>query len=239
MLNFFINSDEYPPSEDNTTSFFQTIPEEIPEIPEHSFSGRKIKKENTKENSKHDKLARDNIRRKIQINYLRFLIKFVNKVIDELLNPDENSKEYHFYPLNHKFSRNISKKSFIQIKNSSIGNIFKRNVSPKFKNSKQFNIIVYNKIVNKNNKIKNILDKKYLHFFDIYFKNKRQINLSDYGINKIINLSSDIELYEDLLKKEKNNNNYNYNFNMDKYFNKIENCIKKDFNNSKPIFVVD
>ena len=198
--------------------------------------GRKIKKQNKKERLPHDNTARDNIRRKIQINYLKFLIKFVNKIIEEFLNPDENSKDYHFYPLSHKFTKLISKKSFIQIKNASIGNIFKNNTSPKFKNFEQLNINVYNNIINKNDKIKNILDKKYLHFFDIYYKNIRQINLSEYGINKIINLSSDIELYEDLLKTEKNKNKFI--INKDKYFKKIENCIKKDFDNNKPIFFV-
>jgi hypothetical protein len=63
--------------------------------------------------------------------------------------------------------------------------------------------------------------------------------LSDYdikGVNKIINLSSDIKLYEDLLNTEIYKNNFN--INNDNYLNKIENCIKKDFFNNKPIFVV-
>lgn len=203
--------------------------------------GKRGRKANNKERPEHDKSARDNIRRKIQINYLKFLIKFINQIIDELLIKDEKSKYYHFYPLKHEFTKNISKKSFNQIKNTSIGDIFKKNVSPKFKNSEQFNINVYNNIINKNDKFKNILDKKYLHFFDIYYKNIKQIDLSDYGINKIINLSSDIKLYEDLLKTEINNNNFK--INNDKYFSRIEKCIKKDFSNninliSKPIFVV-
>ena len=202
--------------------------------------GRKIQKENKKERPTHDKSARDNIRRKIQIHYLKFLIKFVNKIIDELLNQDGKSKDYHFNPLSHKFTKQISKKSFIEIRNASIGNIFKNNVSPKFNNFEQLNVNVYNNIINKNDKIKNILDKKYLHFFDIYYKNIKQINLSDYGINdinKIINLSSEIELFEDLLKTELNKNNCT--INIDKYFEKIEKCIKKDFDNNKSIFVVN
>ena len=203
--------------------------------------GRKINQANKikrLERHEHNKYARDNIRRKIQINYLKFLIKFVNKIIDELLEKN-NSKDSHFYPLSHKFTKQISKKSFIQIKNASIGNIFKKNASHKYKNFEQLNINVYKNIIKKNVKIKNILDKKYLHFFDIYYNNKRQINLSDYGINginKIINLSSDIELYEDLLKSEINENNFNND--DDIYFQKIEKCINKDFDNSKPIFIV-
>ena len=198
--------------------------------------GRKTQKENKKERPEHGKSARDNIRRKIQIHYLKFLIKFVNKIIDELLNQEGNSKDYHFNPLSHKFTKQISKKSFIEIRNSSIGNIFKNHVSPKFNNFEQLNKIVYNNIIKKNDKIKNILNQKYLHFFDIYYKNIKQINLSDYGINTFINLSSEIELYEDLLKTEINKNNYT--INIDKYFEKIEKCIKKDFDYSKSIFVV-
>ena len=199
--------------------------------------GRKIEKENKKKRREHDKSARDNIRRKIQIHYLKFLIKFVNKIIDELLNQDGNSKDYHFNPLSHNFTKQISKKSFIEIRNSSIGNIFKNNVSPKFNNFEQLNIKVYNNIINKNDIIKNILDKKYLHFFDIYHKNIKQIDLSNYGINSIINLSYEIELYEDLLKSEINKNDCK--INNDKYFEKIEKCIKKDFDSNKSIFVVN
>ena len=198
--------------------------------------GRKIQKEE-KKRYEHDKSARDNIRRKIQIHYLKFLIKFVNKIIDELLNQDENSKDCHFNPLSHNFTKQISKYSFIQIRSSSIGNIFKNNPSPKFNNCEQSNIDVYNKIIDKNDVIKNILDNKYLHFFDIYYKNIKKINLSNYGINTIIYLSSDIELYEDLLKSEINKNNSK--INNDKYFEKIEKCIKKDFDSNKSIFVVN
>ena len=263
-----ISSNEYSPfntyEENSIFPFFQINPPIIIESPENSLCnyneniskiknndslitdtmlkqgkrGRKIKKIDKKERPKHDKSSRDNIRRKIQINYLKFLIKFVNKIIDEL-GVNENSKIYHFYPLSHKFTKEISKKAFIQIKNSSLGNIFKKNVSQKYKNSEKLNINVYNNIISKNDKIKNILDKKYLHFFDIYYKNLREINLSDYGINcinKIIKLSTDIELYEDLLKTEINKSSFE--ISDDKYFRKIENCINKDFHNSKPIFVV-
>ena len=268
MADFSIQSSFNTSEENSIFSFIQINPFNIPEDPENSNCsygektskmenneshttytilkkgkrGRKrksnIKQANEKERPEHNKYARDNIRRKIQINYLKFLRNFVNKIIDEL-GINDNSKICHFYPLSHKFSKEISKKYFILLKNSSIGNIFKENTTPKYKNYEQLNIKVYNNIINKNENIKQILDKKYLDFFDIYYKNIRQINLSDYGIsgiNNIINLSSDVELYEDLLKRELNKSN-DKNDN-DKYLKKIEKCINKDYDNSKPIFVV-
>lgn len=211
-------------------------------ISEKRKRGRR-KKKNIKTNQKprpeHGKSARDNIKTKIQVHYLKFLVQLLNEILNEIIYKDKKIECFYFYPLKYLFSKNISKNSFEKLKNTSIGDIFKENTSTKFRNPKKSNIIVYNEVIKQNDKIKNILDQKYLDFFHLYYLNIKQINLCKFGINQTIYLSS-VECYEDLLKKEKNRKNY---INDDTYFEKIEKCIKKDFLKNgcinMPIFLVN
>ena len=71
-----------------------------------------------KKRKKHDKLARDNIKRKIQVHYLRFLVKFVNKIISEILKKynndiykDINIKNLQFINICYDFAKKIDSKS--------------------------------------------------------------------------------------------------------------------------------
>ena len=203
----------------------------------------RIKKEKSNERKKtrpeHDKSARDNIKRKIQVHYLKFLLNLLNIILSEIIYKDKKTESFYFYRLKYLFSKDISKNSFEKLKNTSIGDIFKENTSPKFKDPQKSNINVYNEVIKQNDKMINILNQKYLDFFYIYYLKIKQINLSKFGINQTINLSSGLEFYEDLIKKEKEKNNYS---NYDTYLAKIEKCIKKDFLKNKtismPIFFV-
>ena len=196
---------------------------------------KKIKNDSSR--PEHDKLSRDNIKRKIQVNYFNFLIKFVNVIISEILKNNSNIKNIQFYPLDYKFKSTVTKTFFNKLKKTKIGDIFKDFVSrhsKKDKNYEKSNLIVYDK-VSKNNIINNILEKMYLEFFDIYYFKKLEISLSEFGLEKTINLPSELGFYKDLLKSEKNKND-------EEYFYKMENCIKKDFRKDKTkgnnIFVV-
>lgn len=117
------------------------------------------------------------------------------------------------------------------LKKTSIGDIFKNNLSPKFKKN-NLNIDVYNKITQKSKIIKEILDKLYLEFFSVYYLNQKIINLSKYGLNKNIILSENIGFYKDLINKKKINDEED-----EKYHQKIEKILKVDFIGI-PIFVV-
>ena len=178
------------------------------------------------ERLEHDKFAKDNIKRKIQVHYLKFLRNFINHIIKEII-PD--IKNIQFYPLNYNFAKDIRKKAFDSLKNTKIGDIFKNNVSPKYKNYETLNIDVYNKVTKKNDDIKKILDKFYLDYFIVYYIKKKEINLSKYdGPDKNIILSDKIGFYTDLI----NENDIN-----SEYHKKVEKCIKKDFID-KPLFIV-
>ena len=193
----------------------------------------KFGKDNIKR-KEHNKFAKDNIKRKIQVNYLKFLLDFVNQIIKELLCESGNSDDFQFERLDSKFAKDISQKAFNEIKKKTIGEIFKNNLSSKFKKNKILNVQVYNKVTKKSKIIKNILDKKYLYFFSIYYTGQTIINLSDYGlIDKTINLSPKTIFYKDLITK---NNDTETSKRI--YRKKILECIKKHFLTTKvPIFL--
>ena len=197
----------------------------------HSKRGRKNKFKNKK--SKHDKFSRDNIKRKIQVDYLKFLVNLINKIIDEIVYKGHNTNNIKFYPLNYEFAKKVDKKSFDLLKETTIGDIFIYHVSPRFKNYKMLNKNVYNIIIKQNQKIKNILDKNYLEFFKSYYLNEEKINLSKYGLDQNIFLSNDIGFYKDLIEKNKTSNKIE----DITYKEKMQKCILKDFI-VKPTFIV-
>lgn len=202
--------------------------------------GRKKQSINGSNRPEHSKLSRDNIKRKIKIHYLKFLRLLINQILYELHFQNKTIKYHQFYPLDHNFSKNITKKHLESLKSISIGDIFKDNTSTKFKKDKKSNLYVYNE-VNQNNEIKNILNKNYLEFIHHYYYNIKQIDLIDYGIKKTITLEPSLEFFEDLINKECKGNGSE--INNEKYHDKLEKCIKKDFLNeknysNKPIFII-
>ena len=184
--------------------------------------GRKRNLNSDNNRLEHNKLAKDNIKTKIQIHYLKFLRNLINQIIKENIK-DKNIKKFQFYPLNYKFTNKVTKESFESLKNTRIGEIFKNNVSHKYKKYEILNIKVYNEVTKKSNVVKNILDKLfYLDYFkEYYYKKKQTINLSEYGSNKTITLSDNVGFYSDLIKDIIQND--------EKYYEKIEKCIQKEF----------
>ena len=216
-----------------------TIKKEI--IPE-----KNIKQKNNgifllkKKRKKHDKLARDNIKRKIQVHYLRFLVKFVNKIISEILKKynkdiykDINIKNLQFINICYDFAKKIDSKSFHLLKKKRLKDIFTENSSTKYKNSK--NIDIYNNIININNNINHILNKYYLDFFDVFYNKEDSVNLVKYGFDLIVSLKG-IEKYLDFLENLKKS--------MDEskfivYKNRIEECVQDEFKKKSQKFLVE
>lgn len=181
---------------------------------------KKNRPRNVNKRPKHDKFSKDNIKTKIQVHYIKFLIDLLNIIIKEILRED-----IKFYPLKYKFVKEINNKSFNYIKMKSLGEIFKFNVSPKYKKYELLNIEVYDEVTQKSQILKNILDKPYLEFIKIFYFNKKKLNLLEYGLNKDIILPNNIHFYEDLVKKNKSGSSIE-----DKlYHNKIKKIIFTDF----------
>ena len=202
-----------------------------------SLNRKKIRPKNEKpekirtKKKKHTKFSKDNIKRKIQVHYIKFLRALLNHIIKEIL-----KENIEFKPLDYKFVMKIDKKSFLSIKKKSLGTIFKEHPSPKYKDYKQMNIEVYNKIINKSPQLKNILDKLYLEFINIYYENTKKIDGRKYGLDKDIILSNNINIkfYDDLKKMNETNSSNDKKI----YNNKIDKIIQKEFVSPiSPVFV--
>ena len=186
-----------------------------------------------KKRKSHDKFDKDNIKRKIQVKYIKFLVKFVNKAILEIFDKynmnsiiDIKRKKkieyYQFKSLSYDFSKNVDSLSFNKYKSKKISEIFIENTSPKYKNYN--NVDIYNNIIQINNKINNILNKPYLEFFDAFYKKQNVLNLKKYGFNLDIYLN-DIERFEQFTEQQKKQTTENFEL----YIKRIEECINNDF----------
>ena len=162
---------------------------------------------------KHDRNEKDNIVTKIQIHYRNFLISFINEIIIKIIvNEYYNSKdlekikhlkEYLFKNIDHHFKSNI-KKEYMKFAES---NKIKDIISPSSTRCKKYNIenknqIIMENVISLNNKILNkILNSGYLDYFDLYYNNKRNLNLSEDNLNLDLELSDNIKLFNDLTNR--------------------------------------
>lgn len=191
----------------------------------------------------HDKYAKDNIKRKIQIVYLHFLVNFVNLIIREIFrkfngfNWDFQNKEikgrYQFKKLDYDFAKKIDKKSFNLLKSKTLKEIFKDNTSRKFKSYK--NDEVYDNVSAINDKIDYILNQKYLEFFRIFYQKNNYTNLSKYDLDIDISLEN-IKKFEFFKNKELEK--IKEPENQSKYVERIEESIRNNFMINSHLFIV-
>ena len=142
----------------------------------------------------HDKNSSDNLKRKIHVHFLSFIVSYLNEILKNL-----NYKQ-RFLQLDYRFKRIINNERFKSIKKQSIGDIICKPISCKYKlknidyNKKIYEQIKENEILNK------ILSQSYLNLFkNIYYKSNNIISLKEYGLNKNIFLSTKVKMYKDLL----------------------------------------
>ena len=175
---------------------------------------------------RHTRLAKDNIKRKINVYYSRFVCSLLNDIIKQLLN-----ENIQFFQLSHSFTKNVTRTAFNSLKNKSLGDVFKDNVSPKYnkkKNWKKLNTKIYNKI-SRNKILKNILDKPYFEFFKDFLHHNKILNLSKYGLNQDILLLNNNNYFNALKKNNKTDDLIA----DQKYFIKMDEIINKEFNFNK------
>ena len=255
--------DEYEPNlydikESTNYTSFTLIPNIISIFPNPKNEPKKNEKEvkeitneesisllkKKKKRKSHDKFDKDNIKRKIQVKYIKFLVQFVNKAILAIFNEynmdsiiDIKSKKkieyYQFKSLSYDFSKNVDSLSFNKYKSKKISEIFIENTSPKYKNYN--NVDIYNNIIQINNKINNILNKPYLEFFDAFYKKQNVLNLKKYGFNLDIYLN-DIKRFEQFAEDQKKQTTENFEL----YIKRIEECINNDFiiYSNTPLFFI-
>ena len=199
---------------------------------------------NKKRRKPHTKYYRDNIKRKIQVNYLKFLVNFVNLIIRVLFKKysgfnDEFkdkkiSDKYQFKKLNYgKFSLKIDNDSFNSLKSKKLLEIITLNTNGKNKNNK--NDEVYDNLFEIKHKLEKILDQSYLEFFPIYYQKENYTNLKKYGLDIDISLEN-LKRFDFFIKKEKQK--IKELENKEKYEKGIEESIRENFMTNSHLFIV-
>lgn len=228
-LNYDLNSKIFP--------FFENNKEEIQEnLESEDINIYLIKDDNLKKNDnskkfevinkkrgrkktkidkrRHNSDSLDNLLRKLKVHYLSFIISFINDILEQL------KYKFIFYKLNYDFKQKSETKA---LKKQTIREIICQNISRKYTNE----VANYNKIlleeIQKNNKVLyKLFSENYLQLFKkIYFKSKKIINLREYGLDKTINLSNKVKMYDNLLLND-GGKGKEYRRNMDI-------CVKKHF----------
>ena len=205
----------------------------------------------------HDKTESGNIRSKIKNHFHRFIVEFMNEKIREI---NDGKQIMKFRKINYKTTNVRNKKDNKELIEAKIKEIFKYNISSKYKyKSKKQNLKTLNATY-QNLILKKYLDMTYeefytklflqdehpstvsnkVKFFCDFIKKERERGLKQIELNedsfldKLINLK-DFDDYLDIVKKEANNYiNYYKNLNPDgTKSNKKEK--KKKF----PVFSID
>ena len=166
------------------------------------FIGKKMRGRKPQKESKrrHNALDPDNILRKIQVHYLSFIINFSNDILRTII-PDE--KDLHFKNINYSLKKIVNHSYIEELKSKKISEILQLNISPK--NRKfipEINKMIYIKVCEMNQFLKNFFDISYLDMFNQYY-NYRKERVIDVGTYKV-QITERTKLFIDLLKKNKN-----------------------------------
>ena len=159
--------------------------------------GRKINKESKK--ATHSALFKDNIKRKIQVHFLTFLVSLINDIISTF-----PLKGISLKNLAYNMKAKISEMYFEKLKKSSIKELIENiNISSKFKNYEEnINKEVIKKLIEYDyDYFSKLFEKDYLFFFRLYYNDEKPLNkLSLFG--KTIEFSKKTESFYILIKNQ-------------------------------------
>ena len=157
----------------------------------------------------HGKTDDDNVLTKLQTHFLKFLINVCNDIIEPYLKEEKNNK--YFRQINYKIKKNITADHINALKSCKIKDIFKMEISKKYREyDKDNNIQVYYFLcdkANKNEKLRwiiNFFEMNYLDFFENYYYTDKRRNYFSFQNNKI-NFSEKTKSFYNLLEKNRNN----------------------------------
>ena len=234
---FFHN--EFTKTKESTATFFVNI---IPflfvvsKVESEDFirkkRGRKAvvnEDENENENQpkkNHDKFDTYNILTKIQVNYITFIVLFLNCILD-FFNYDKNER---FKQIAYKVKQVVNQNHFNDLKSKKLHEIICMKISPKNKKivtqDAEYNKNLYIKLQS-NPIINRILNENYLYFFqNIYYKSEKIINLKHYGCDTNITLSNKIVMFNDKIKSFKDKD----------YIVAVQKCVKDNYFEKKVVF---
>ena len=200
----------------NITNIQTNLIEKIPEkkisinyVNKKRKRGPKIKRPSKKVKI-NDMFSKYNLSRKFRRHFLNYCVSFSNDLVKPLRKKIKNFNK-KILKLNKNFKTAVSKKEDDILKQATLGGIINRDISSKFKNfDTAHNHKIYDEKVQKNEILKEIFSIDYKTLFKIYYQGKRNIQLKKcglneeilqkYGLNKDIELSTDVKMFNDLLE---------------------------------------
>ena len=155
-------------------------------------------------NKKHTASDDDNILRKIQVQFISFIINYSNDVVSFFVDDYKNNP--CFKDVDYKQKKVVNHKNVESLKGKTIGEIIQFKITPKIKKlEKNENKKSLNKILEKCPSLQKYFEKKYLDLFHEYYYNENDIFIVD---EKRIPLSEKTKkkTFSFLIKKKRNNN---------------------------------
>ena len=213
LLNLNINNSSSSLINDDTNDIFPQNPLTInglflqPE-PRNIFAVKKKVRPGRKKRENGDKIHLntdlDNLLARIQVHFLSFIVNISN---DALIAEFGEDTEYKFKNIDYKIKFNISYSSFIKFKNSSIKDVLKLRISPKYKHfDPKINSQILEEVCLKPESewLKKFFNMNYLKMFKEYYYQKKQITeINDEGNIIKFNKNNKTETFYDLLNKYK------------------------------------
>ena len=147
---------------------------------------------------KHSSSSFDNIQTKIQVHFFSFIINVSNDALFSIFN---QKNTYYFKDIDYKLKKKVNHEIFMELKNSSIKNVLKMDISPKYKNFKrEHNEKLLKYFSNLSIWLDNFFEMNYIKLFNYYFNDKKPLNKIVFEGKEII-LSHRTKSFYDLLKK--------------------------------------
>ena len=166
--------------------------------------GRKIKSHNEdgKIKRKHDKTSYDNVKTKVQVHYISFIINLANDIIFSVFGKNSKKNGLYFIDIDYDIKRNIKSDNFEKLKKLSIKDILLNQTSKKFRAKKEnYNKEIFNKLVNCSETLNEYFNMNYLQLFQIYYNNCKSVDIININ-QKEIKLSNKTKSFFDLIKNK-------------------------------------
>ena len=157
--------------------------EKIPKKIKINKSGRYKKTEQkNKIISIHSKMSFDNILRKIKVMYHNFIIKFANNYIKFLY---DGFQRYRLRKISGKITQNVTKKYNVSLSNITLKEFLSNKISPKYKQDKDKNKKMVEKLCSLKMQMKELLDLSYISFYKrIFLCTNRTYLEENYGLSE-------------------------------------------------------
>ena len=157
--------------------------EKIPKKIKINKSGRYKKTEQkNKIISIHSKMSFDNILRKIKVMYHNFIIKFANNYIKFLY---DGFQRYRLRKISGKINQNVTKKYNVSLSNITLKEFLSNKISPKYKQDKDKNKKMVEKLCSLKMQMKELFDLSYISFYKrIFLCTNRTYLEENYGLSE-------------------------------------------------------